>query len=73
MKRLFCVALLGVTFAVPSALAQDSAKPRKEATPAAAEKAAKQKSKEGADCDTNRAGVRCNRPKPRKPWFFGKA
>jgi hypothetical protein len=74
MKRLFCAALLGMTLAVPFTSAQDSgpSKPPKD-TAQAAEKAAKQKAKDGADCDANRAGVRCNRPKPRKPWFFGKA
>lgn len=28
--------------------------------------------KAGADCEPKRAGTRCSRPKPRKPWFFGK-
>lgn len=74
MKRLFCAALLALTFAVPATFAQStgSAKSQK-ANEQAAEKASKQKTKEGSDCDTNKAGVRCSRPKPRKPWFFGKA
>lgn len=73
MKRFACAALLAAVFVVP-AVAQDtgSAKAQK-ASAQAAEKAAKQKGKEGQDCDTNRAGVRCSRPKPRKVWFFGKA
>jgi uncharacterized low-complexity protein len=73
MKRFACAALLAATFVVP-AVAQDtgSAKAQK-AGAQAAEKAAKQKGNEGQDCDTNRAGVRCSRPKPRKVWFFGKA
>ncbi|MBV9924515.1 MAG: hypothetical protein JOZ96_05685 [Acidobacteria bacterium] len=73
MKRFACVALLASAFAVP-AVAQESgsAKAQKESVQAA-EKAAKQKVKEGQDCDPNRAGVRCSRPKPKKVWFFGKA
>lgn len=74
MKRLTCAALLAFAFAVPATFAQDSgsAKPQKAATQTT-EKASKQKVKEGADCDTSRAGVRCNKPKPKKVWFFGKA
>ena len=74
MKRLTCAALLAFAFAVPATVAQDSgsAKPQKAAAQTT-EKAAKQKVKEGADCDTSRAGVRCNKPKPKKVWFFGKA
>ena len=74
MKRFTCAALLAFAFAVPATFAQDtgSAKPQRE-TGQATEKASKQKAKEGADCDTSRAGVRCNKPKPKKVWFFGKA
>ena len=74
MKRLFCAALLASTFVVPATFAQDadSAKAQK-ADAKAAVKAEKQKGKESQDCDANRAGVRCNRPKPKKVWFFGKA
>ena len=74
MKRLTCAALLAFAFAVPASFAQDSgpAKPRQEAGQTT-EKVAKQKAKEGQDCDTNRAGVRCSRPKPKKVWFWGKA
>jgi len=73
MKRFACVALLVSAFAVPAvAQESDSAKARKDSAQAT-EKAAKQKGKEGQDCDTNRAGVRCSRPKPKKVWFFGKA
>lgn len=35
-------------------------------------KAAKAKAQESTNCQPQNAGVRCNRPKPRKPWFFGK-
>ena len=28
--------------------------------------------KDGSDCSTQRAGVRCSRPKPKKVWFWGK-
>ena len=73
MKKLACVLLLASAFAVPTT-AQDSnaAKAQKEGAQTT-EKAAKQKAREGQDCDTNRAGVRCSRPKPRKVWFWGKA
>ena len=74
MKRLLGAALLSSTFVVPATLAQDagSAKTQKAGAQTTV-KAEKQKSKEGQDCDTNRAGVRCSRPKPKKVWFFGKA
>ena len=73
MKKLACVLLLASAFAVPAA-AQDSnaVKAQKEGAQTS-EKAAKQKAKEGQDCDTNRAGVRCSRPKPKKVWFWGKS
>ena len=74
MRRFFCTALLASAFFVPAAVAQDSGsvKAQKDGGQAT-EKAAKQKGKQGTDCNPNRAGVRCNRPKPKKPWFFGKA
>jgi uncharacterized low-complexity protein len=74
MKRFTCAALLALTFVVPSAFAQNSGSPNagKEGG-RVTEKASKQKAREGQDCDTSRAGVRCNRPKPKKVWFFGKA
>ncbi len=74
MKKLLCVALLASSLFVPATSAQDSgsAKAEKENV-RATEKASKQKVKDGADCDTTRAGVRCSRPKPKKVWFFGKA
>jgi uncharacterized low-complexity protein len=74
MKRLTCAALLAFAFVVPASFAQDSGatKPQQEAGQMTV-KAAKQKAKEGQDCDTGRAGVRCSRPKPKKVWFWGKA
>ena len=42
--------------------------------PAAAEagkSASKVEKGAGKDCSPQRAGVRCSRPKPKKPWFFG--
>lgn len=74
MKKFVWAALLTLALFVPATLAQDvgSASAQK-AGVQATEKAAKQKVKEGADCDTNRAGVRCSRPKPKKVWFWGKA
>ena len=73
MKRLTCAALLAFAFVVPAGYAQDSgsARPQK-AGVQTTEKAAKEKAKDGQDCDTNRAGVRCSRPKPKKVWFWGK-
>lgn len=78
MKRLFCAALIASALAVPAASGQDSGSgsQRKDATQAATqadEKESKQKAKSGTDCSPNRAGGRCSKPKPRKPWFFGKA
>ncbi len=74
MSRFLCAALLAFTFMVPSVPARGagSDKPQK-AGGQAVQKAVKQKGKEGTDCDTNRAGVRCSRPKPKKVWFWGKA
>lgn len=74
MKRFVGAALLALTLLVPTTLALDSGSAqatKSSARPAV--KAEKQKGKEGQDCDANRAGVRCNRPKPRKVWFWGKA
>lgn len=74
MKKFACAALLGLSLFVPAALAQGSGPAKAQSNKGqAAEKGSKQKAKEGTDCDANRAGVRCSRPKPRKPWFFGKA
>lgn len=74
MKRFLCAALLASTFVVPATFAQDAGSARAQKAGAqTAEKVAKQKGKEGADCDTGRAGVRCNKPKPKKVWFWGKA
>jgi uncharacterized low-complexity protein len=74
MKRLSCAALLAFAFVVVPGQAKDSgsARAQKDAGQTA-EKVARQKAKEGEDCDTNRAGVRCSRPKPKKVWFWGKA
>jgi hypothetical protein len=72
MKRLAYAALLAFAFVVP-VTAQDSGPAKAQKEGAQTEKASKQKAKEGQDCDTNRAGVRCSRPKPKKVWFWGKA
>ena len=74
MKSLLCVAVLASTLLVPAAVAQDAGSaqaPKGGAQPAV--KSEKPRGKEGQDCDTNRAGVRCSRPKPKKVWFWGKA
>lgn len=75
MKRFLSAALLASTlFVVPAAPAQNSGSAQApKGSVQSAEKASKQKGKDGQDCDTNRAGVRCSRPKPKKVWFFGKA
>ena len=74
MKRFFCAALLASTLVVPATFAQDAGSARApKSNVQTTEKAVKQKGKEGTDCDTNRAGVRCSRPKPKKVWFWGKA
>jgi hypothetical protein len=74
MRKFFCTALLALALFAPATSAQDSgsSKAQKD-TGQTTGKAAKQKGKAGTDCEPNRAGVRCSRPKPRKPWFFGKA
>ena len=73
MKRFACVALLASAFVVPAAAQESRADKARKDGAQVTEKAAKQKGKEGQDCDANRAGVRCNRPKPKKVWFWGKA
>jgi uncharacterized low-complexity protein len=73
MKKLACVLLLASAFAVPAAAQDSNAARAQREGGQATEKAARQKAKEGQDCDTNRAGVRCSRPKPKKVWFWGKA
>lgn len=75
MKKVACAALLAFAFAVPAAAQEsDAVKARKQGGQTqTAVKASKQKAKEGQDCDANRAGVRCSRPKPKKVWFWGKA
>lgn len=74
MRKFFCAAWLALAFFVPATVAQDSGSVKAQKDGGrATERAAKQRGKQGTDCDQNRAGVRCSRPKPRKPWFFGKA
>lgn len=73
MKRLTCAALLAFAFAVPATAQESGAARAQKDGGQATEKASKQKAKDGQDCDTGRAGVRCSRPKPKKVWFWGKA
>jgi len=74
MMRFICTALLASAFFVQATVAQDSGSVKAQRDGGqATEKAAKQKGRQGTNCDPNRAGVRCSRPKPKKPWFFGKA
>jgi hypothetical protein len=80
MRRVFSTTLLALAFAVSASAgaAQESsgAKAQKEKSPAAATGAQNQqdkaRKKDGSDCSAQRAGVRCSRPKPKNPWFFGK-
>ena len=73
MKKVVCAALLAFACAVPATAQESGTVKAQKAGGQTAEKAAKQKAKTGQDCDTNRAGVRCSRPKPKKVWFWGKA
>lgn len=80
MRKVFSTALLAFAFAASaSAGAAQEPSGTKDQTgksPAAAAGAqnpqGKAQKKDGNDCSPQRAGVRCSRPKPRKPWFFGK-
>ncbi len=82
MKKFFSTTLLAFAFAVSASAvaAQESggAKLQKDKSPAAATTTSTQKRQdkaqkgEGNDCSPQRAGVRCSRPKPKNPWFFGK-
>jgi hypothetical protein len=73
MRKVFSTALLALAFAVSAsagvAQEQSGTKAQKDKSPAAATGAQK---RDGNDCSPQRAGVRCSRPKPKKPWFFGK-
>lgn len=74
MKKIFSAALLASTLSLVAALAQDSgaSATQQKDDAQAAEKVAKARAKSGNDC-SQRPGARCSKPKPRKPWFFGKA
>lgn len=80
MRKSSGIVLLAIAFAVsaPSAPAQssnDASKTQTSKSSSASENATrpsdKAQKKAGGDCSPQRAGVRCSRPKPRKPWFFG--
>jgi|GEM_PF-3261522 len=81
MKRILSTALLAAAVAASASAGSareggNEVKARKDKAPAVAAEAgqaagAAQK-RSGNDCSPQRAGVRCNRPKPKKPWFFGK-
>jgi uncharacterized membrane protein len=80
MKRILSTALLAAVFAVSASssaaqAASDESKARKDKTPTVAAGTAREataaQKKTGPDCSPQRAGVRCSRPKPKKPWFFG--
>lgn len=78
MRKVFSTTLLALAFAVSASAAQEpsGAKVQKDKSPAAAtatqNSPTKTQKKDGSDCSPQRAGVRCSRPKPRNPWFFGK-
>jgi hypothetical protein len=79
MRKVFSTTLLAMAFTVSASAgaAQEptGAKVQKDKSPAAAAGAQnsqdKAQKKDGSDCSPQRAGVRCSRPKPKKPWFFG--
>ena len=78
MRKIFSSFALAAAFAVSASagVAQESgeARSRKDkAAPAAADTKSMNKAQKanGSDCSPQRAGVRCSRPKPKKPWFFG--
>lgn len=75
MKKLISAILITTAFVVSTTAgpAQNSATKQKQPPEMTMrEKAAKAKVQESTNCQPQSAGVRCNRPKPRKPWFFGK-
>lgn len=81
MKKIFGTALLALAFASSAAASSsnDSTETDKTRTVKTTNAAAgapqtdnrAQRRSGSTDCSPQRAGVRCNRPKPRKPWFFG--
>jgi hypothetical protein len=80
MRKVFSTTLLALAFAVSASAgaAQESsgAKVQKDKSPAAAAAGTqnpqdKARKRDGNDCSAQRAGVRCSRPKPKNPWFFG--
>jgi Ni/Co efflux regulator RcnB len=82
MKKILSTALLSAAFALTTSAGAAHAsdiegKLRKEKAPAVVTEQtqttnATQQKKGGTDCSPQRAGVRCSRPKPKKPWFFGR-
>ena len=78
MRKIFTTTLLALAISASQGAAQgqSSAKVQKDkSTPAATatqNSQNKAQKSEGKDCSPQRAGVRCSRPKPKKPWFFGK-
>lgn len=77
MRKVFSTTLLALAFAVSAAAGVapelSSASAQKGKSPAAATGTPdKTQKKDGSDCAPQRAGVRCSRPKPKNPWFFGK-
>ncbi len=78
MRKVFSTTLLALAVSASVGAAQEpsGAKLQKGKSPAAATGAQNPQDKaqkgEGNDCSPQRAGVRCSRPKPKKPWFFGK-
>jgi hypothetical protein len=78
MRKVFSTTLLALAFAVSASAgaAQESsgAKVQKDKSAAAEgtqNSQDKARKKDGNDCSAQRAGVRCSRPKPKNPWFFG--
>ncbi len=79
MRKVFSTTLFALAFAVSASAgaAQEPSGAKAQKGKSAAAAAATQnpqdkaRKKDGNDCSAQRAGVRCSRPKPKNPWFFG--
>lgn len=77
MRKVLSTVLLAFAVSASAGAAQEpsGAKVQKgKSTAATAAQTTQDKAQKGggSDCSEQRAGVRCSRPKPKKPWFFGK-
>jgi hypothetical protein len=72
MKKLINATILITVLVASTAMAGQIQNSAPKQSQKSEEKMSKVKAQDGSDCQPQRAGVRCNRSKPRKPWFFGK-